>query len=128
MAECVDWEDDGTLMGAVKSCSSVGTCGHESGPSQPMLCDCCQAKLGPLPMKITYAKGPPKPWEPPPHYKDGQCKCDCHDRSIRHIVACCDQTYTPRAKMVPHAPRPEPADTKIGDFLKFTMPVIRPPK
>lgn len=57
-----------------------------------------------------------------PLYKEGQCKCPCHDEKMLHIVACCDQTYTPRAEMVPHAPLPP---TVVSDFTKFTMPVIR---
>ena len=121
MAECSPYVDDpDDFLGCVLSCNNVSECGHKVGPSQPMLCDCCSEKQ-PTFFKVSTREA--KPWEPPPHYKEGQCRCDCHDRKILHIVACCDQTYVPRAEMVPHAPRPEPV---IGDFSKFTMPVIRP--
>jgi hypothetical protein len=122
MAECEDWEDDGNLLGAVLVCNNYGECGHKSGPSQPLVCDCCEVELKKLfPLRITDSEK--KPWEPPLHYKEGQCRCDCHDEKVLHIVACCDQTYVPRAKMKPHAPRPEPV---VGDFTKFTMPIVRP--
>jgi len=123
MAECEDWVDDGNLLNVVLVCNGGNKCGHKVGPSQPMVCDCCAAKFeAALPMKVTYAKS--KPWTPPPHYKQGQCRCDCHDRNMRHFALCCDQTYVARAEMKPHAPRPP---VVIGDFTKFTMPVIRKP-
>jgi hypothetical protein len=120
MAECVPMAESSDLLDAALVCNNFGECGHRVGPSQPMLCDCC-ATAEELPtVKIRYAEA--KPWEPPPHYKEGQCRCSCHDEKILHITACCDQTYVPRAEMKPHAPRPEPV---IGDFSKFTMPVVR---
>ena len=120
MVECVDWVDDGGLS-FVMLCNS-GDCGHRVGPTQPMLCDCCEAKtIYSIPVSYSV-KGP---WTPPEGYKEGQCRCDCHDSSMRHFAPCCDQTYTARAEMVPHAPRPEPRDLSKEDFMKFTMPIVR---
>jgi hypothetical protein len=56
------------------------------------------------------------------------CGCGCHDPGGEHIfcscwVPCCHEDHTPRAQQTP---RPPIKPGKIGDFKKFTMPVIRP--
>lgn len=53
------------------------------------------------------------------------CGCECHDGVPIFCSCwspCCHQPRTPRAE---HTPRPPIKPGKIGDFKKFTMPVIR---
>ena len=120
MAECEVWEDDGTLTNGILACNNLSACGHKVGPSQPMVCDCCQAKLPTIPFTVTKSK----PWEPPPGFKEGQCRCPCHDENVRHFAPCCDQTYVPRAELKLRKAT-EPKKVSVGEFKKFAMPVIR---
>jgi hypothetical protein len=56
------------------------------------------------------------------------CGCDCHDNPVVctgfHI--CCHEVNTPRNDQTPRPPLTK-AESVIGDFKTFTMPVIRQP-
>lgn len=115
MDNCVDWVDEGGLSFAL-ICNSPG-CPHRVGPLQPTVCDCCDAKIP----KVEFSYGEPGPRVFACGHEEkfgdfglgGQFGC-CVDYRLK----CPDCLGWER---VPINPSPI-----IGDFSKFTMPMIRP--
>jgi hypothetical protein len=120
MGECKPWYKTGDLLNDMMVCNNPDCPGpHQSGPSQPMVCDCCAKKLSKVP--ISYSVRTKTPVFACGHelrpgdfgFAMGHFGC-CYDTSMK-CPDCLGWKRPPPSK-----PRPR------GDFTKFTMPVIRP--
>jgi hypothetical protein len=120
MSKCEEWTDDGDIFNAALKCNMPG-CSHKFGPSQPMLCDCCEAKM-PKP-KIRYAEAEPGP---------AVFACGHEEKygdfGFGAIFGCCvdHRMKCPDCLGWKRPPKLKPRPLRKDAFTKFTMPVIRP--
>jgi len=117
MADCVDWVNDGSVANAILVCNNFSKCGHRVGPSQPMLCDCCEAKMPKIP--VSYAEPGPRIFACGHEERVG-------DFGFGALFGCCvDYRMKCPDCLGWKRPKLNPSPT-IGDFSKFTMPLDRP--